>query len=106
MSHIELQNFVKRPAENRDVTIDFTPALPSGVTVSSFVTGYPKATKLSDGSDATATVIAAGSSVTSPKATVKTTAGTSGEDYKLTARVNFSNSEIAEHSVIMRVEDA
>jgi hypothetical protein len=97
--------FTKQPAEAYSMTVDFSPRLGTGESIS---TTTVAATKVSDGTTATTTVIESGSvSSASGVVTVPVKAGTDGEDYRIKVTVVTNSSPAATHEadILMRVRE-
>lgn len=92
--------FEKRPNEQLTFQYGFTNSLEDGETVTSRTV---TAKKVSDGSDATATVID-GSILSSPNVLVGVKEGVSGESYRITIKVETSNTFRFQQDITMRVK--
>lgn len=99
--------FEKQPTETYTISVDYsdTGALPSGTALA---TGTVAAEKISDGTDASGTVLSGTTTtidVGNKLAKIVVLAGDSGESYKLTFSTTLDDSSVLVDEVIMRVED-
>ena len=105
---IDYESFRKEPKEEYDITIDIANSVKSGATITSLRTGYPKATRISDGADKITECLGAvilPSSGTTITQRVK--GGTDGDQIKIEWLANITNldttTEIIEAGLIMEV---
>lgn len=96
-----MDTIIKQPAETFSVTVDFTPRMASGEALTSAVV---TAIKMSDGSDASSSVITS-SSVSTPNVSIRIKAGTAGEDYKVTVRATTTTTEVYEKDFLIQVRE-
>lgn len=97
--------FTKQPSEAFSFTVDFSPRLSTGEGIS---TTTVAATKVSDGTSATATVIVSASvSSASGVVTVPVQAGTDGEDYRIKVTIVTDATPAATHEadILMKVRE-
>lgn len=102
MAVADYKSFPKEPSEEFDITQDVAPLLRKGATISSMLTGYPKATQVSNGADMTATVLGS-NAFSGTVITQRVKAGLDGEKYKIEWFVQDSNGEKHEDGLIMEV---
>lgn len=101
-----MQNFIKQVNEVKTFSIDFSPVLATGETISSGNIDID-VIKMSDGSDVTATLLVAGSTTLSGSIILfRITGGTNNEIYKITVNTgNTSGSNKHEEDLVLVVSD-
>lgn len=101
MGTTDPRHFWKSAASAYTIAFEYSGRLPTGVTVSS---GVASAIDLTDGSNATATVINSPTmTVDSTRLKVKVQAGTVGKSYKIISSATLSDGSLIEDSVEMHV---
>lgn len=99
----EVRSFDKRPVEDYTRAVEFSGRLPFGAALS---TGTVAAKDLSDGSDATSTVLdSATATINGTQARYRVKAGTVGTDYEILVTVTLGNGETLQEMIRMSVKD-
>jgi hypothetical protein len=96
------ETFEKEPREDNEYTYDFAPKLKPGATIVQFAPGFPKATRVSDSTDTTSTVLS-GITVSGTIVTFHAKAGADGERHRIEFVVIDSFGETSEGGLFMEV---
>ncbi len=97
-----MPSFIKQPAEQYPIGIDFTGKLPTGATPSSAVLS---AIDLADGSSQSLVVLETTTGTISGLQVLgRVRSGTEGHTYKITFVVTLNTADILEEDVFMRVQ--
>ena len=92
----------KQPGELFPLTVDYTPELATGETVSSAVVTSRNA---ATGADSSATILSGAVTVASPKVTQKVTAGTSGDRHIITMLATTSTGNKYEGEIELHIRE-
>lgn len=94
---------VKRPAETRKYTVDFTKVVASGVTISTVQSvGIAKLDNVIEIAELTAGSI----TISGTKVSFDVTGGTDGEDYEVTINCTDTSGDILSDDVMIKVRKA
>lgn len=94
--------FLKQPNESYPIAIEFAGQLPAGA---SLVSGTVSAARLNTGATDNSVLATTTLTISGTQARVKVQAGEDGVDYRLTALVTLSTSDVLEEDVLMKVRN-
>lgn len=95
--------FYKQPAEQHEVTVEFSGKLPTGRSLAS---GTVSAVEVTSGASMSSTVLCSTTlTISGTQATATVKAGTALLDYEIRFLVTLDNGDILQEDVVMRVRD-